>query len=85
METNKYAYLTLLTTDNYIYYILGLAQSLRDVGAKYPLYCCITKNLSSNTKQVLKDFNINTIELDDNDALFAKIIAGNNKLGVRPN
>lgn len=84
MDTKNYAYLTLLSSDSYIYYILGLAQSLRDVKSKYPLYCCVTDAVSNHTLKILNTFNINVIHLNV-DKHFTEIIKTNNKLGIRQN
>ena len=47
------AYVTLLTTDNYIYYILGLYESWKATKSKYKLYCAITNNISKKTLYIL--------------------------------
>lgn len=47
------AYITLLTTDNYIYYILGLFESWKATKSKYKMYCAITNNISTTTKKIL--------------------------------
>ena len=47
------AYVTLLTTDNYIYYVIGLYESWKATNSKYKLYCAITKNLSKATLKIL--------------------------------
>ena len=47
------AYVTLLTTDNYIYYIIGLYESWLKTKSKYKFYCAITDNISKQTLQIL--------------------------------
>jgi len=42
----NYSYISLLTNDNYIYGIILLAESLKQVKSKYPLKVLITKDVS---------------------------------------
>jgi len=48
------AYITLLTTDNYIYYVIGLFESWKVTNSKYKLYCAITNNISKKTLKILE-------------------------------
>lgn len=47
------AFITLLTTDNYIYYVVGLFESWKATKSKYKFYCAITNNLRPNTLKIL--------------------------------
>lgn len=81
---NNFAYITLLSSDDYIYYVIGLYESLLNVKAKYPLVCCTTSNLANDTIDILANIGINTYKLNG-DKLFDSIISQNNKLGIRQN
>lgn len=59
------AYLTLLSTDDYLDGTLALYESLQMVGAKYPLVVAITNNISPTTRSVLLQKKIETIEVQD--------------------
>lgn len=46
---NKYAYVTLLSSQDYLLALLVLNKSLCSVKSKYPLLVCITENLATET------------------------------------
>ena len=54
----NYSYISLLTNDNYIYGIILLAESLKQVKSKYPLKVLITKDVSKASQEILKQLNI---------------------------
>ena len=54
----KYTYATLLSTDDYIWGIIGLNYSLKLVNTKYPLLCIATTEISQFTLNLLKKYNI---------------------------
>ena len=60
----NYAYLTFLSTDNYIYYILALYDSWKTTKSNYPLYCVITDNVSKNTIEILDKIGLPYIQID---------------------
>lgn len=57
------AYITLLSTPEYLDGVLILHQSLIETGAKYPLYVGITPNIPPDVREVLMKKKINIIEL----------------------
>ena len=79
----NYAYITFLSTDSYIYYVIGLAESLKNSKAKYPLYCACTANLSENTLKILKRCKIPYIIVDTCD--IDSIVANSLLLGMKQN
>lgn len=58
---NNYAYITFLTSDDYLLGVELLKGSLDRVGSKYPLYCCTIDSLSDETFAALDRANINQI------------------------
>lgn len=46
---NKYTYLTLLGSDNYLRGVLGLWKSLINQNSKYPLTVMVTNQVSENS------------------------------------
>lgn len=46
LDPRKFAYVTLLSTEDYLDAVLVLNESLKDVDSKYPLICGVTKNLN---------------------------------------
>lgn len=54
----KYAFTTLLATEDYLYGVLGLFTSLNTVNSKYPLHVMVTDNICQSTIDVLKENNI---------------------------
>lgn len=64
------AYITFLSSDNYIYYIISLYDSWKQTQSKYPFYCCVTQNVGLKTIQILKKIGcpyirVNTLPLDN--------------------
>lgn len=57
----KKGWLCYLSTDNYLDGVLVLAESLKRVGTKYPIFCMVV-GCSEKTKQTLRDFGIEIIE-----------------------
>jgi len=57
----NYAYVSILTTESYLIGILGVAECLKKVNAKFPFYVVITNNISKDTETLLNDRGINTI------------------------
>lgn len=59
------AYITLLSTNEYLDGVLALHQSLIEVGSKYPLVVAITSNIDPFVRNIFKQKKIETIELQD--------------------
>ncbi len=59
MENNSY--ITVLSTENYLYGVLCLVESLRRTNTKYPISVLITNDISLKTEQLLKSYNLNVI------------------------
>ena len=57
----NYCYCSLLTSDNYLKGVLGLAYSLKIVDSKYPFLVIITDNISEESIDILKENNISFI------------------------
>lgn len=55
---SKYAYTTLLATDDYLYGVLGLYFSLQNVKTKYDFVLIVTDGVSSETISILDDLKI---------------------------
>jgi alpha-N-acetylglucosamine transferase len=51
---SKKTYLTALSTDSFIMGVLVLSESLKSVGAKYPLHCLVTDDLTTVTYKALE-------------------------------
>lgn len=58
---SKRAYVTVLSTENYIEGVLTLDRALKKVSSKYPLYVLLSNNISAETEKMLRKFNIPTI------------------------
>ncbi len=54
----KYAYVTLLSSDDYIWGVLGLKYSLEKNNCKYPLVTIVTNDISQKNLNLLKQENI---------------------------
>lgn len=54
----KYAYVTLLSTDDYIIGVLGLKHSLDRVNCQYPFIVIVTQDISTDTIKILENNNI---------------------------
>ena len=59
------AYITVLTTNEYLDGVLALYQSLKDVGSKYPLVVGVTGNIFPYARELLTKLKIEMIELED--------------------
>lgn len=57
------AYITLLSNENYTKGVIGLFNSLQNTNAKYPLYCALSRLVTSETEELLKQKGINCIRL----------------------
>lgn len=57
----NYAYISVLTTESYLIGILGIAECLKRVNAKFPFYVIITDNISNKVENLLNNKHINTI------------------------
>ena len=57
------AYVTLLSTLSYLDGVLMLNYSLRNVEAKYPLYCLLPQDIESDVVDILKKAEIHYILL----------------------
>ena len=57
----NYCYCSLLTSDNYLKGVLGLAYSLKIVDSKHPFLVIITDNISEESIDILKENNISFI------------------------
>lgn len=69
----KYSYITLLTNDTYVYGVILLNQTLKQVKTKYPLLVLITNNVSDASKEILTQLNIKYRQVDNipmSDELF---------------
>ena len=59
------AYITLLSTNEYLDGVLVLHQSLKEVGAKYPLVVVVTNNINPYSRNILSQKKIQTIEVEN--------------------
>lgn len=60
-----YSYVTVITNDNYLPGVIALRYSLKKVNSKYNLTVIVSRNLSQNSKSILKKLDLNFIEKDD--------------------
>ncbi len=60
----KYAYVTVLSSNDYINGVVVLDKSLKLLNSKYLLYCIVTPDISAENKEVLRRLSIPTIEKD---------------------
>jgi alpha-N-acetylglucosamine transferase len=58
-------YITLLSTNEYLDGVLALEQSLKNVGAKYPLVVAVTSNILPFAREILQKKKIEVIEVVD--------------------
>ena len=63
-KLKKYAYITLMTKEEFLPGVLILNESLRRVHSQYPLKCLITDNITEQTKKILSNANIEFIIVD---------------------
>ena len=66
----KYTYATLLSTDDYVWGVLGLYYSLQKVNSKYPLLVMVTDNIKPETIDILEDVGVSYKIV--NNTLFSK-------------
>jgi alpha-N-acetylglucosamine transferase len=59
------AYITLLSTDEYLDGVLALYQSLKDVGSTYPLVVAVTPNIHPYAREIITKLKIEIIELEE--------------------
>lgn len=59
MENN--AYVTLMSTNNYLYGCIGLMYSWKQTNSKYPFYCIVTENITKENIKILEDIGYNVI------------------------
>jgi alpha-N-acetylglucosamine transferase len=59
------AYITVLSTNEYLDGVLALNQSLKDVGSKYPLVVAITNNIHPFAREILSSIKVEMIELEE--------------------
>lgn len=78
--SKKYAYVTLLGSDNYLKGTLALYNSLKLNKCKYPLTVLITSGVSNKIKEILISKNINIL-LIDNVTISKKIKLKNSQMG----
>ena len=60
----KYSYVSILTTDSYVFGLLVLWKSLMDTNPKYPFHLLITPNLSKETMNLLEISKIKLIKIN---------------------
>lgn len=58
------AYITLLSTNNYLYACIGLMYSWKTTKSKYPFYCVVTKEITQENIRILKEIGFKVI-IDD--------------------
>lgn len=58
----KKAYITVLSSEEYLIGVLCLNQSLKNVKSKYPLVVLVNDKISEQAKKVLKENNIEMID-----------------------
>lgn len=57
------AYITLLSSKNYLQGVLVLHRSLKATGARYPLYCVLSVSINEETEQILEREGIRCVRL----------------------
>jgi len=60
----KYSYISILSTDSYLFGTLVLNKTLQNTYTKYPFNLLITPNISEETISILKQAEINTILIE---------------------
>ena len=61
---NKYSYVTLLSDDSYLYGIILLSESLKEVKSQYPLEILVTPNISNAVLDILDQLNLKYTKID---------------------
>ena len=56
---NKYSYVTILTNDEYLYGVMLLSETLKQVNSKYPLTVLITDDVGAPTCEIMRQLGIN--------------------------
>lgn len=59
---NNNAYITLLSTNNYLYGCIGLMYSWKATNSKYPFYCVVTEDITKENIEILKAIGYHVIE-----------------------
>lgn len=59
---NRKAYITILCTNNYIYACIGLMYSWRATNSKYPFYCIVTDDITSENIKLLEDIGYEVLK-----------------------
>lgn len=63
--TERRAWFIFLSSSNYYLYLtLGIYKNLLDTNTKYPIYCGVTPDVNTKTRDILKAVGLNLIELD---------------------
>lgn len=57
----KNAYITLLSTNNYIYGCIGLMYSWKKTNPKYPFYCVVTENITEENIRILTEIGYHVL------------------------
>jgi hypothetical protein len=57
----KYGYITLLSTNNYLYGCIGLMYSWKATNPKYPFYCIVTEDITEENIRILTEIGFNVI------------------------
>lgn len=57
----KYAYVTLLSSDNYLPGVIGLFQSVRETGTIYPFVVVVTSRVKEETILALQEFDMTIV------------------------
>lgn len=57
----NYAYITMMTTNNYLYGCIGLMYSWKATNSKYPFYCIVTKNITQENIRILTEIGYKII------------------------
>ncbi len=75
---NKKAFITVLSTEEYIDGVLALDASLKKVNSKYPLCVLLSNAISEETENILKKISISTIRNNQAQMLIPKEIINKN-------
>lgn len=62
MRTEKKAYITILCTNNYIHACIGLMYSWQATNPKYPFYCLVTDEITSENIKLLEDIGYKVLK-----------------------
>lgn len=68
LKTCSRAYVTVLATDDYLAGVLVVYKTLVEQKSTFPLYVCVTPNLSGHTLDTLSVYGIPTIEVTRRDS-----------------